>query len=565
MVTVLLMLLTTSAAKKRCSLKRNRQLDSNPSLLGSARESEIFELLNGQQLLSWSDELSNGLRLYLNEKSSGSSFENDNELTSLREIFDDLFFESYDSLDLELVTSTSPKVTDFDLTVLSLEETHDYGLACACAGVSTEGEPLTTCIVAAMKNPSPKPFSDIAVSPQKELQTKEVCEDLYNKPEMTSHQTKILSSIKSRSEEFTKGESLTYLSIKESRQGATTLSSFVDKRNLKEEGRSLTETGPCDYSPMDPDCYNWVDSNGDHLYNETVEDLCVAQQEYWNGTHCHSCGMMFPGCGSCNAEECANPVLRECSDSCLWDDQTLPASVDTDLLSYVDGEDTTTCWCYPGEAWVQVTPTHGYCMDCDSFFIKPEICTLNNNCVHANHHNPSICYECQPGYGLNMCSLTCYNCDEQVGTTGCLSCEVGEDNGEVAAVCNQCIGEMVLTDDGKCEYPQCEDYDVYTADHLRTSAICNECSDFYGLNIQTCVACKNSMDDFDDAGAWTACIDCTFDNVLVGAADAATPVSALSACIECQEGWELQMGALDVPPYNICVPDIDNCVMPSLT
>lgn len=152
--------------KKRCSMNRNRHLESHPSLLGSTKEVEIFELLNGQQLLSWSEELSSAARLYLNEKGSCSNFANDNQLISFREILDDLFFEKYDTLDLEMVTAVSPKATDFDLSILSLEETHEYGLACACAGASPEGEQLTTCLLAAMKNPSPKAFGEISSIPQ---------------------------------------------------------------------------------------------------------------------------------------------------------------------------------------------------------------------------------------------------------------------------------------------------------------------------------------------------------------------------------------------------------------
>lgn len=102
-----------------------------------------------------------------------------------------------------------------------------------------------------------------------------VCEESCVKPDMSGHQTKIMQAIETRSETFTKAESLTSFSLKESRTDSTPLASFVDKRNLHDEGRDLS-VSPCDYAPMDPACFTWVDADGENIYQETVEDLCVA-------------------------------------------------------------------------------------------------------------------------------------------------------------------------------------------------------------------------------------------------------------------------------------------------
>ncbi|MBL4751976.1 MAG: hypothetical protein JKY52_00030 [Flavobacteriales bacterium] len=125
----------------------------------------MFDQLNGYHPLTWSDELSSAARLYLNEKGSCSQFQHDHSLEAFREILDGLFFDSYEKMDLELVTQVTPKAENFDLTILSLEDSHDYGLACACTGEDAEGNRLNTCLLVAVLNPIPKIFGGISPEP----------------------------------------------------------------------------------------------------------------------------------------------------------------------------------------------------------------------------------------------------------------------------------------------------------------------------------------------------------------------------------------------------------------
>lgn len=523
----------------------------------------MFDQLNGFSPLSWSDELSSVARLYLNEKGSCSQFQNDENLESFKEMVDTLYFDSYESIDLELVTKTYPQVEDLDLTILSLEDTHEFGLACACAGVNDQGEQLYTCLLVAILEPTPKLFGGNPPSPQSDLSLEEVCQSKCEKPDLSQHQAKLLKNIEAKDSARTASSTPDYFTVKASRQSEDedSQSLLPHTRNL-EGGRDL-QVSPCAYAPFDPECFTWTDSNGLPVYEYSIPDPCENDDEYWNGTDCNSCYAMYPGCHSCSIDSCGAPIVRTCTNECKWTDSTAAASEQTQLLEFVDGDDDWTCWCEPGEAWVQVNEEEGYCASCDSFPIPPEVCTLGNNCKYPNHHNPSICYGCHAGYGLNMCALTCHNCDEIAETTGCLECEIAEDNGEVIGTCTQCIGEMVLTADGTCEYPECNDYDVYTAGHLRTSAVCNECDDWFGLNIQSCVECHDpNMDRVDDV-VWRGCIDCNFTNIDQDIGQGIHADYQLDDCIACQPGWQLaERDPEDVakgqPPHE-CLPPIE-CV-----
>ena len=347
-----------------------------------------------------------------------------------------------------------------------------------------------------------------------------------------------MTAIEARSASKTTDKTPSYFSIKQAREAKDDGSlGLVNSRNLN-EGRNL-EVSPCAYAPFDPECFTWTDDEGLPIYESEVEDPCEKTDEYWNGTHCHSCYYMYPGCHSCSVDQCGAPIVRGCTEDCKWTNETEAGSEETALLDFSDGDDDWTCWCEPGEAWVQINEDQGFCADCDSFPIPPEVCTLGNNCKYPNHHNPAICYGCHAGYGLNMCALTCHNCDEVAETTGCLECEISESGGEVVGTCTRCIGELLLTE-GKCLYPECEDYDVYTAGHLRTSALCLDCDDWYGLNLQTCIECHDPSLDRTEDVIWRGCIDCIFTNSDEDISQGVSAGFLLDDCTMCLPGWTLE-------------------------
>lgn len=116
----------------------------------------IHEDLNSMATLNWNPDLSRAVRFFLNQRETCDEFSGDNELKAFDLILQGLFLDTYKSLDFEFVSSPNPSVQDLDLSLLQLNHSHEFGMACVEAGTDSDRNQLFSCLVAAVEDPESK-------------------------------------------------------------------------------------------------------------------------------------------------------------------------------------------------------------------------------------------------------------------------------------------------------------------------------------------------------------------------------------------------------------------------